>query len=136
MAGLIMGTEEFPALQSPTASKAVRGIDEFVICYDLRPYSMRFRVLEIADFDETGARFRRKGHTASDQYSDTPEGACLLLSGWIKYDGCIEFNVSEFESSPLHFCGRNEALKVGRAIHEIFALASEQIENWMPEVAE
>ena len=57
----------------------------------------------------------------------------LLLSGYLKWDGCANFDLGEGESYQLHTCGRRNAKVIGQAVEFFYDLGMEHLKGWQGE---
>lgn len=97
--------------------------------------SAKFRVYDVTmtgglDLEGNGDPiyyYRYKdGHTDGLDFNEAePE-----YEGFIKWDGCIDFN------SSVHFCGYRETLIIGEIIKDLYQLASENIEGFDEDLAD
>lgn len=73
-------------------------------------------------------QFNRIGYTGSGEYVDTLDQAEVFIEGWLKWDGCTEFEIKD----SAHFCGRKDAHKMTRIIDAIYDTAISHF-NFSPE---
>lgn len=65
----------------------------------------------------------------------TPREAEVLLQGYLKWDGCADFDLGEIgvEAYRLHTCGRRGAKIVGQAVEFFYDLGLEHLKGWQGE---
>lgn len=95
---------------------------------------LKFRVFNIClgsdDINDTDVWFREKGSPIWESTKDI-ENALCMMSGDIRFDGCMNLIFPEQEECMLHFCGRKDAANIGIIINRIYDVAEKKIEGWM-----
>lgn len=91
---------------------------------------LEFRVLKFNRHAPDTIMFR-----SADGYNETTEAedAERLMAGCVKWDGCMNVNISTGDGVMLHFCGRREATAVGVVLNRLYDLAVSHVGHWMGE---
>jgi hypothetical protein len=88
-----------------------------------------FEVYEIIGWslDRSQRFYRRRGGESLDMVERIEE-AGRFASGYVKWDGCLEFRMAEEES--LHMCGRGDGENFGKMLVAIWDFASKMVPMW------
>lgn len=104
---------------------------EFAIYYTAQGHWMDFFVLPFVTMsNECGGEFQKADATMSPSPTPDPDKGEQLISGYVKWDGCMEADIGSH-----HFCGQQDALVVARAIKAVYALAAERVSDFDVELA-
>lgn len=82
-----------------------------------------FKVYEIIGTNSSGNLYQRKDSSYSPDIVESTEEAETYLEGSVKWDGCS--NINFFDNGYAHFCGMNEALRVGLVLQHIYMRCAE-----------
>lgn len=106
-------------------TKLVKTFDEFLIVFSSTggEYGhtwIHYTVYRIVAHLEDGTPFfNKRGYLASDDQVTQIEDAQITLEGFVKWDGCMEFEILD----DVHFCGRRSAHVLTRIIDAIYDTA-------------
>lgn len=70
--------------------------------------------------------FQRRGATISPDPVELPEQGEIIVEGFVKWDGCCEFEMTDSE----HVCGPEDMADFAKALLEIHKLAAEVLEAY------
>jgi hypothetical protein len=69
--------------------------------------------------------FLKKGTDADDHdCTDDIDAAQPYLTGYIKWDGCSNW---DYEQIDTHFCGRGDALELGKLMDQLYTIANTEM---------
>lgn len=71
--------------------------------------------------------FQKKDSAYSPNYESDIKQAEMYMEGSIKSDGCS--NVRFCREGYLHFCGREDAIRIGKIMQELYAMAHEMMQR-------
>lgn len=115
--------------------------DDFLIAYEVHEYRLEFRSYEVVYWEyEVGGvthsmpTFRRHDGTGSGDDTEDIAKAQVFASGSIKWDGCMDMRFDEQEVHILHFCGREDAARLGKMFAGLFSLAIAKIPKAQPDL--
>jgi hypothetical protein len=74
-----------------------------------------------------GRIYNRDGYESSPDPVEHRSLAQALLSGFVKWDGCVDITIDD---EPLHFCGRSNVEEFAQVLTAIYDLAKELIPNY------
>lgn len=88
--------------------------------------SMTFRVLEVGGLYGEDILFQ-----GDDEDVEDPSRAFTLISGWVKADGCSDFDIGDERSCSYrhHICGREGAEIFARAFDAIYELVETELKQ-------
>lgn len=69
-----------------------------------------------------------RGHTASLDEAE------VVVTGYIRWDGCSNFYFGEEGGLMLHFCGVKQAIQVGTLLERLYEMAAELIPEHEPDI--
>lgn len=127
----------------PTATSAAyppSRSGDFYIAVEWDDYVMSFTCYEcvgellesVVDGTPSAVRFsynRRDYDSLPDPVEDIAE-AQPFVTGRIDWQGCMNVRFDEQGEILLHFCGRDDAARVGRLFDRLFDLAEKHILKW------
>jgi hypothetical protein len=89
--------------------------------------NLDFRVLESTGEYDTGELiFFGEGNQETTNIVE----AGLFLEGHIKWDGCSNWYFTKQDYCMLHFCGRSEAIALGKLMDRMYSIANEEIRDF------
>lgn len=94
---------------------------DFRICINVHDYYMDFAAYEV------------EGEYGGRELIISP---LKYFSGSVKWDGCANVRFDEQDNVMLHFCGRNDAMRIARLIEKIYDLAEANIPTFDRKCAE
>lgn len=74
-------------------------------------------------------------HRPAETNTEDRNLAEVFLRGFIKWDGCSNWNFDCQESCMIHFCGRGDAAGVGKLFDRLYDLAGAHVEQFDRELA-
>jgi hypothetical protein len=121
---------------SPTRFYPPSNHDQFLIVATPHEHYCEFRCYACLGFEADSKGEYTIPLYERDEDGPSPEAisdfaqAAVYLSGSIKWDGCANLQFDEQERCMLHFCGREDARKVGKLIDRLYDLAAELFPKW------
>lgn len=112
----------------------VREIEDFFIRMEIAEYHADFVCAECVSMSQGDSGewdipgFSIDPENLADSTSD-PLQALAFCSGNIKSSGCINIEFYYQRVAPLHFCGRQNAARIGKLFDQLYDLARE-IPRW------
>lgn len=120
-------------LKNQTVLREPTDIGDFLIVGRAEEHRLDFTCYEVVGQELNGQPGwvfnRNEWETLPDLVSDYRE-AQPFLSGAIKWDGCANVKFDEQDSTMLHFCGRDDAAKIGKLFNALYDLAEKLIPAW------
>jgi hypothetical protein len=93
------------------------------------PMSVDFSVYETIE-DSTGKYwYLPEDGVAIDFTLDSPVGAEVFMSGFLKWDGCHHFTFPAQDSCMLHICGLNGWESFNKMIEKLYETAGEMMQR-------
>lgn len=107
----------------------------YLIRFKAESHSAEFVVYEIVAHDgDDGTACFEVADGSGDEWTDDLEEAEVFLSGFIKWDGCSNWDFKT-DACMKHFCGRDDANGLGRLMDRMYALAEEHMPRYNKEIA-
>jgi len=96
-------------------------------------YNADFELFAMVCVPPSEITYAKKGWTAlpSDMTPNLDE-ATHCASGWIKWDGCTEFETREEGEDGMrkHVCGREGMKRFATALERLYDVAAERLPHW------
>ncbi len=107
----------------------------FRVFYHAEEYCMNYFVVSVISITSGGEHIYESGEDSENFDTYDPDNALWQLRGWVKWDGCSDMDIGGTGGSYRnHFCGYDDAKKVGRMINAVYELAATKIEAWDEEL--
>lgn len=121
----------------PTIERFIRNKDStdgiFIQAELKGDYWLDYKIWEVTGINEDDTPFIAS-QCASMQPADLSSDDDILLSGFIKWDGCMQWNPTVLGSTWFHADGREQALTIWNLIiNSIYDLGKEFIPQWSEE---
>jgi hypothetical protein len=97
-------------------------LDNYEIHFTDHEYYMDFKVFEIVGFARNKETHAFDVPLYGDEFRETTEGVEPFWEGSIKSDGCSNWDFKTAECMA-HFCGKDDAISIGRLMAECYDLA-------------
>lgn len=106
--------------------------EEYEIFFSLEPehkVAIYFQVLQICgeQIEPVPGKLYERFDDATNEMTLKPEEADVFLAGFIKWDGCSDWEFPTQETCMLHFCGIDQATSIGRLMNRMYEIAAEQM---------
>ncbi len=103
--------------------------------YDIYSHTAHFDIFNIVDLSEDKPRAERRGVTSPlDSPVESLDDAQPYASGFVKWDGCLEFSTVADQS--FHLCGQESGRKLTAFLLAIWDMAATVIPAWNHEIAD
>lgn len=94
-----------------------------------------FRVYEAHSWNDPNGRkvmWERRGGSSSNDMTDNLDDAELTLGGFIRWDGCSNWNWGDDDDpAMIHYCSKAQAEAVGQVFARLYVIAG----DYMPQYA-
>ena len=95
-------------------------------------YEASFRIYEVNAWELDGTPLY--GHSYIKDINDT--AVEVYAHGYVKWDGCSNWDIDELYRGMLHGCSRRDLLNLGRILGECWDMASDLCLSWNDDVAD
>lgn len=112
-------------------------IGDHLIVLEVHEYRMEFTCYEQVGIDcspgnEGKALFTVPKFPGMDEMSHSIDEAEAFISGYIKWDGCMNFRFcQQSDNLLLHVCGQEETDKISPLFARLYKLAAEHLPTWL-----
>jgi hypothetical protein len=107
---------------------------DFHIIAEVHSHHVDYKCWRCLQVNEFGvAEYNRQGGHGGDSTTSLAE-AEVFLSGSIKWDGCANLHFDAQDECMLHFCGRDDASKVGQLIDLLYDLTEKFLPTYDKEL--
>ena len=96
-------------------------------------YEAEFKVYEIVSRKEDGTPYFRTGKCGPSETEDFSK-AEVFASGFVKWDGCSNWNFDANEGVMMHGCRRTDLLDWGLVLAKCWDMAEDLVDYWNEDV--
>jgi hypothetical protein len=105
-----------------------KSIPTWIICHKQHGVNLDIEAFQVAGFEQGGVPFysAQVEHTFTSSF----DLAAPYLTGFLKWDGCFNFQFPAHEVAMLHTCGRRALEDIGELLTAIYDLGAEHNPHW------